>query len=84
MTTFNFKMPFKMIGRVRVCDANSKKVFFFKGMDEFLKLCAMRGHDLAVVGIAPYSEFTISVMVATFDGSPMPNLPWQDLYGVHL
>lgn len=80
MTTFNFKHHFKMYGRVRVVDANSYRVCYFKDIVEFLRVACMNGVCLNIVSIAPYSHETLSIMVATDDGSAMPKLPWQALY----
>lgn len=80
MNTYNFKHYFKMYGRVRVVDANSNRVCYFKDIVDFLRVACMNGVCLNIVSIAPYSHETLSVMVATDDGSDMPRLPWQALY----
>lgn len=80
MNTYNFKHYFKIYGRVRVVDANSSRYCYFKDLVEFIRVSCKLGVRLNIVSIAPYSHETISIMVATDDGSNMPRLPWQELY----
>lgn len=84
MTTFNFKHYFKICGRVRVVDANSNRYCYFKDLVEFFRVACKNDVCLNIVSIAPYSHETLSIMVATDDGSAMPKLPWQSVYGLRL